>query len=147
MNNRQSLKWGIIMRARRSGGRRIGWKIWCGGIAVLAVAMIGAPAGAAKSKATVPGAPTITAVKAEVRGVRVAFKAPASNGGLSITSYRAVCTSTNGGKVGSRRGAKSPLKVLNLTPAKKYQCTVVAHNHKGSGALSAPSALFVPLAH
>ena len=134
------------MRARSSRGRRIGWKVWCGGIAVLAIAMVGAPAGAAKTTATVPGAPTIKAVKAEVRGVRVAFKAPASDGGLRITSYRVECTSTNGGRTGSRREAKSPIKVLNLTAAKSYRCTVVAHNRVGTGAPSSPSASVVTLA-
>ena len=108
--------------------------------------MIGAPAGAAKTTATVPGAPTIKAVKAQVRGVRVAFKPPASDGGLKITSYRVECTSTNGGRTGSRREAKSPIKVLNLTAAKSYRCTVVAHNRVGTGAPSTPSASVVTLA-
>jgi Fibronectin type III domain len=134
------------MGASSSRGPRFGWKLWCCGIAVLAVATIGAPAGAAKTKGTVPGAPTIKAVKAEVRGVRVAFKAPASNGGLKITSYRVECTSTDGGRTGSRRELKSPIKVLNLTAAKSYRCTVVAHNRAGSGAASAPSAPVVTLA-
>jgi hypothetical protein len=126
---------------------RFGWRAWCCGLAIVAVSMVGVAAGAATKKATAPGAPTIMSVKAEVRGVRVAFKAPASDGGLKITSYRVVCTSTNGGRVGSRREAKSPIKVLNLTSAKSYRCTVVAHNRVGTGAPSAPSALVVTLAH
>jgi hypothetical protein len=135
-----------------SRGRLFDWKRWCGGpavlavLAVLAVAMIGAPAGAAKKTVSVPGAPTITSVKAQVRGVRVAFKAPASNGGLKITSYRVKCTSSDGGQTGTRIGAKSPIKVLSLSPAKSYRCSVRAHNRVGSGSPSAPSAPVVTLA-
>ncbi len=109
-----------------------------------AVSVIGASAGAA-TKAKVPGAPKITAVKALVRGVRIAFKAPTSNGGSAITAYRAKCVSSNGGAPGKRSGAKSPIKVYGLSPAKSYTCTVSARNKIGAGPPSAPSTVVTPL--
>jgi hypothetical protein len=119
----------------------------CCALAIVAVSIVGASAGAATKKPTVPGQPTITAVKAEVRGVRIAFKPPASTGGSNISSYRVKCSSSKAGKAVSRSGHKSPIKVFGLSPAKGYTCTVTARNKVGGGAPSAPSAPVVPLAH
>ena len=47
---------------------------------------------------TAPGAPTgVTTTVLSAKSSRVAFNPPANNGGSAITSYRAQCTSPNGG--------------------------------------------------
>jgi hypothetical protein len=94
-----------------------------------------------------PGAPTITSVTAVVRGVKVAFTAPADNGGAKITNYRVVCTSSDGGAKGAHEGPKSPITVSGLTAGKTYTCTVAARNKVGLGAASAPSDPVVPKGH
>jgi hypothetical protein len=86
-----------------------------------------------------PGAPTITSVTAGVGSIKVAFAPPSDNGGAPIISYRASCTSSNGGTNGSRDGAKSPIVVGGLTGGKTYTCVVRARNKVGLGAASAAS--------
>jgi hypothetical protein len=85
-----------------------------------------------------PGAPTINSVTAGVGSLKVAFSPPLDNGGAPIISYRAACTSTDGGKSGSRSGPKSPITVGGLTAGKSYNCVVQAQNKVGLGAASAP---------
>jgi hypothetical protein len=102
-----------------------------------------APAGAAAP--TKPGAPTITSVTAGHRSVKIKFTKPADNGGAKITSYRAKCTSSNGGATRAHEGSKSPIYVAGLTAAKTYTCTVSARNKVGQGPASAPSDAFVVL--
>lgn len=94
----------------------------------------------AASGATVPGAPTIGVATAVRGGVRVAFTAPASNGGASIDSYRATCT---GGKTAA--AASSPITVYGLSSESRYTCTVAAHNSVGWGPESAASNGVTPL--
>ena len=89
---------------------------------------------------TVPGAPTITSATAGHHSVTVTFTPPASNGGSSIFEYKAVCTSSNGGRTRSNTRHASPIKVNDLSSGKTYTCTVAARNRKGLGAASAPSA-------
>lgn len=136
--------------ALSSRGRRFGRRVRCCGLTIVAVSTIGAvsmigPSAGAAAKPKVPGAPTIASVKAEKRGIRVAFKPPASDGGAVISSYRAKCVSSNGGATGKRSGPKSPIKVFGLSPAKKYTCTVAARNKVGGGPASVPSKVVVPL--
>lgn len=89
------------------------------------------------SDATVPGAPTIgAAVKLSSVSAQVAFTAPASTGGASISSYRV--TSTPGNIVAT--GSASPITINGLTPATAYTFKVVATNFVGDGAQSAASA-------
>ena len=114
------------------------------GVAAFGLALAGLPAGAAGP--TVPGAPTITGVKAGVRSAQVSFTKPADNGGSKITNYRVRCTSSNGGAYRALTGTKSPVLVAGLTAGKTYTCTVAARNNVGYGAASAPSDPFVPLA-
>ncbi len=90
-------------------------------------------------KATVPGAPTITSVAGVKQGVKIGFDKPTDTGGAKITSYRAKCTSSNGGSTGARAGASSPITVNGLTAGKTYTCTVAARNKVGFGAPSAAS--------
>ena len=121
---------------------RHGWKWGCG-LAIAAVALMGAPVGAATP--TVPGAPTITAVTAGHRSVKITFTKPADNGGAGVTSYRAKCTSSNGGVTRSHEGTRSPIYVAGLTAEKTYTCTLRARNKVGLGPSSAPSDPFVVL--
>ncbi len=60
-----------------------------------------------------PGAPTISSVAPLDGGAKVAFAAPANNGGTAITEYRANCTSTTG-VAGSATGTTSPITVSGL---------------------------------
>jgi len=88
------------------------------------------------SDATVPGAPTIgSAVKLSSVSARVAFTAPASTGGASISSY--TVTSTPGNIVAT--GSASPITINGLAPATAYTFKVVATNFVGDGAQSAAS--------
>ena len=93
-----------------------------------------------------PSAPKITAATAIVRGIRIAFTPPASDGGSPIIDYRAKCTSTNGGTAADHSVPRhSPYDFVGLSVGKKYTCTLAAHNKSGVGAFSAPSATVVPL--
>ena len=87
-----------------------------------------------------PGAPTITGVTAGNAQVSVAFTAPASNGGLTITSYTAT---SNDGKTAT--GSSSPLVVTGLTNGQSYSFTVKATNSAGNGPASAPSSTITPV--
>jgi titin len=70
--------------------------------------------------------------------LKVAFSAPANNG-APITSFKAVCRSSNGGTSEGKTGTASPLGVKTLTLGKKYTCTVTATNSRGTGPESPPS--------
>ena len=94
---------------------------------------------------TVPGAPTIKSVTALRQAIRVAFTRPASNGGAHITRYKATCVSSDGGVTRSNGDDRSPIRVVHLTAAKTYTCTVAARNKVGIGPASAPSAAVVVL--
>jgi hypothetical protein len=84
----------------------------------------------------VPGPPTGVSATASGTGeIRVAFTAPAGNGGAAISSY--TVTSSPGGFTAS--GASSPLTVSGLSVGQSYTFTVSASNSAGSGALSGPS--------
>jgi hypothetical protein len=84
----------------------------------------------------VPGAPTIgTATRSASQAVQVAFTAPASIGGSSITSYTA--TSSPGSITGT--AASSPITVTGLTNGTAYTFTVTATNSYGTSAASAAS--------
>jgi len=89
---------------------------------------------------TFPGAPTIGAATGGNAQASVAFTAPASNGGSTITSYTA--TSSPGGLTAS--GASSPLTVTGLTNGTAYTFTVRATNTQGSGPASAASNSVTP---
>ena len=89
--------------------------------------------------ATVPGTPTIDSLVAGNAYAMMWFSAPASNGGASITSYSASCTSSDGGTAGSASGSSSPITVWSLTNGKTYTCTVAATNAAGTGSASSAS--------
>jgi hypothetical protein len=88
------------------------------------------------SDATAPGAPTIgTATKLSSTSARIAFTAPASNGGASISTY--TVTSTPGNIVAS--AGTSPITITGLTPATAYTFTVKATNYVGESIASQPT--------
>ena len=115
--------------------------------AALSSAALAVPAGAAPTKPTKPGAPTITGVKPGFHSVVVSFTKPSSTGGAKITNYRVVCTSRDKRARAANEGPKSPIKVSGLTTGKTYTCIVRAKNSVGYGDPSAPSAQFQPTAH
>ncbi len=96
--------------------------------------------------AVVPGAPTIGTATAGNTQASVAFSAPSSNGGATITAYNASCTSSDGGAAGNASNGSSPVTVNSLTNGKTYTCTVTATNSAGTGSASAASNSFVPKA-
>lgn len=91
------------------------------------------------SAATVPGAPTIgTATATGVTTATVAYTAPASNGGSTITSYTA--TSSPSGITGTLSQAGSgTITVSGLSGSTSYTFTVTATNAIGTSAASAAS--------
>lgn len=93
---------------------------------------------------TVPGLPSsVTATLVQVSGspvVSVGFVAPTSDGGATISAYRATCVSSNGGTTQTASGASSPLSVSSLSPGFAYTCSVAASNAAGFGSASSPSA-------
>lgn len=59
---------------------------------------------------------------------------------LSTPKYTATCVSSNGGVTKSATGTGTPIFVSGLTPGKTYTCQVKAHNSRGYGPYSNPSA-------
>ncbi|MGO9872467.1 MAG: fibronectin type III domain-containing protein [Acidimicrobiia bacterium] len=135
------------MMGKPSGrGRPRGWTAWLCGVVVVGAALSGASGGAAAGAATVtaPRAPKITSATPGLSSVTLAFKAPA-DGGARILSYRATCTSSNGGVADSHQDFNSPIRVAGLTSGKTYRCTVAALNRVGFGPASTPSTAVVAL--
>ena len=100
---------------------------------------VGMTTGYGKSNTSVPGAPTIgTATATGATTATVAFTAPGSNGGLTITSYTAV--SSPGGITGTLSQAGSgTITVSGLSGATSYTFTVYATNSKGNSSSSSSS--------
>ena len=94
----------------------------------------------------VPGAPTVTYVHAGPQSIAVGFAPPASRGGAIITTYRAECSSSNGGHPGAKQNLRSPVVLDRLTAGKAYTCTVKAGNRGGLGPASSPSDAVTTLA-
>jgi hypothetical protein len=92
--------------------------------------------------AIVPTAPTVGVATAGDTQASVAFTAPASTGGASITGY--TVTSNPGGITGT--GASSPIVVTGLTNGTAYTFTVTATNSAGTGSASAASNSITPAA-
>ena len=96
--------------------------------------------------ATVPGAPTIGTATGGNTQATVAFTAPSSTGGASISHYTVTATDSttpaNGGETNT--GSASPIVVSGLTNSDSYTFTVTATNSVGTGAASGPSNTVVP---
>lgn len=95
-----------------------------------------------RSYITVPGAPTISAVTTGNGQASVAFTAPASNGGATITGYSVTSSPDNK----SATGTVSPIIVTGLTNGTAYTFTVTATNSVGTGTASAASNSITPFA-
>ena len=85
--------------------------------------------------ATVPGAPTIGAATAGNASASIAFTAPASNGGSTITAYTATCSAA-GQTTRTGTGSASPVTVATLMNGTLYACSVTATNAIGTSAAS-----------
>ncbi len=84
-----------------------------------------------------PGAPTFVrafskTTSAATGSVVVSFIAGTTNGS-AITGFKASCTSSDGGVTRSATAAASPVQVTGMTTAKRYVCTVLGINARGSG--------------
>jgi subtilase family serine protease len=88
--------------------------------------------------ATVPGAPTIAKVTANVGGFSLSVRAPVNNGGSAITSYQ---YSINGGSKWTSPGNSTLIKVGNLTKGKTYKVIVRALNVNGASIASAAKSI------
>lgn len=89
---------------------------------------------ATATSSTVPGVPTIGSATAGNASATIAFTAPASNGGATITGYTATCTA--GTASASATGTASPIAVSGMTNGSAYSCSVTAMNSVGSSAAS-----------
>jgi hypothetical protein len=92
--------------------------------------------GSGAASATVPEAPLSVVTTAGNSSALIAFSAPASNGGLGISSYTASCSAS--GSASSASAASSPITVSALINGLSYACTVSATNAAGTGSASAP---------
>ena len=86
-------------------------------------------------QASAPGAPTVLRLIPGNGTMRVLFSAPASDGGASITSYRATCTPASG-TVMYQDGTASPIVVTGLINNQSYSCSVTATNSAGTSVAS-----------
>jgi hypothetical protein len=91
------------------------------------------PSNAGKGIVGAPAAPNVLRVLPIKHGVAIPFGLPANNG-AAISSYRARCTSTNGGAPGNPLQNGSPIVATGLTDGKTYTCVVTANNARGEGA-------------
>jgi hypothetical protein len=116
------------------------------GIANMAVSDPGGPI----ALITLPQPPKVTGVSATATltsGASVSFTritAVDGNGDplYGALTYRATCTSTDGGATGTATGTTSPIAVSGLTARKQYRCTVTASNIEQSGPASDQSTAF-----
>ncbi len=94
----------------------------------------GGAGGGAVVTTTAPGAPTGVLATPGNGSASIAFTAPASNGGSTITGFTASCTTTT--SVTNATGTASPITVSGLINGLIYSCVVTASNAVGT---SAPS--------
>jgi hypothetical protein len=88
-----------------------------------------------------PGAPTVTGVSGDDRGVTLTFDPPASDGGLAIDSY--TVTAQPGGETFTC--LTSPCELTGLTDGQSYTFTIAATTLAGTGSASGESASATPV--
>lgn len=93
---------------------------------------------------TIPGSPTIGTATAGNAQATVAFTAPASNGGATLTSYTAL--SSPGSLTATVAAPATTVTIPGLTNGTPYTFTVTASNINGPGAASGASNLVTPTA-
>ncbi|AOG24477.1 choice-of-anchor U domain-containing protein [Acidovorax sp. RAC01] len=93
--------------------------------------------------AVVPSAPTIGTATAGDTQAAIAFTAPASNGGSSITAYTVTASPPD---VAPVNGASSPIVITGLTNGQAYTFTVTASNSAGESPSSLASNSVTPRA-
>jgi hypothetical protein len=86
------------------------------------------------SPVTIPGKPTISAVEPGANSALVRWRAPATTGGASVTSYRVVATP--GGASCQTTGAEFSCRVTGLENGTTYTFSVTATNNAGVGTAS-----------
>ena len=86
--------------------------------------------------AIVPTAPTITGITAGNSQLSVAFTAPSSNGGASITNYAYSTDNGSSFTACSPLQTTSPILITGLTNGTTYNVQIRAVNSAGSGAAS-----------
>jgi len=95
---------------------------------------------------SVPGAPTDVAATPGNAQATVTWDAPASDGGLAISSYTVTAadstTPANGGETCS--ATTTSCTVFGLTNGNSYTFTVTATNADGTGSPSSPSSSVIP---
>jgi hypothetical protein len=87
----------------------------------------------ASINAVVPGAPTITGITAGNAQLSVAFTAPSSNGGASITNYEYSTDAGSNWTTPSPAVTASPLLITGLNNGTTYDVQIRAVNSAGSG--------------
>ncbi|NDC76155.1 fibronectin type III domain-containing protein, partial [bacterium] len=92
-----------------------------------------ATASVAATPRTTPGAPSITSITPGNGQLSVAFSAPASNGGASITNYR---YSLDNGALVSVGSTSSPFTISGLNNDQSYAVRLYAVNSAGDSAAS-----------
>ena len=104
-------------------------------------------ASASAYPASAPGAPTGVTGTPGNTTVSVAWSAPASNGGASITAYTVQYSSNAGSTwtVATSSAASSPYLVTGLANGTAYLFEVAATNSAGTGSFSSPSSSVTPV--
>lgn len=99
---------------------------------VTATNAVGTSAVSDAGRATVgaPAKPTVLELLSLPTGLAVVVR-PNGNNGSAVISYRARCTSTNGGLPGSPVQLRSPVIATGLSPGATYTCAVTANNLRG----------------
>lgn len=87
------------------------------------------------STTSAPGAPTLTSTTVGNGSITLAFTAPSSDGGATITGYTATCTA-DGNTTFTASGTASPIDVTGMNGGVTRSCTVAAINSVGTGTAS-----------